>query len=86
VDRGRYEIYPERGRGKYEELVLGTGKRGLDFYDKPDGELLHLENWLQAIRSRQKPAAPVEAGIHAAAAAHLANEALRGGRVASWKG
>ena len=85
VDRGRYEIHPERDKGKYEELVLGTGKRGRDFYDKPDGERLHLENWLQSVRSRQKPAAPVEAGIRAAAAAHLANEALRAGQVATWK-
>jgi predicted dehydrogenase len=85
VDRGRYEIHPERDRGKYEEFVLGTGKRGRDFYDKPDGEQLHLENWLQAIRDRHKPAASIEAGIQAAAAAHLANEALRAGQVASWK-
>ena len=86
VDRGRYEVHPERDKGKYEELVLGTGKRGRDFYDKPDGERLHLENWLQAVRGRHKPAAPVEAGIQAAAAAHLANEALRTEKVASWKG
>jgi predicted dehydrogenase len=86
VDRGRYEIHPERNKGKYEELVLGTGKRGQDFYDKPDGERLHLENWLQAVRGRHKPAAPVEAGIRAAAAAHLANEALRSEKVAIWKG
>src|SRR4051812_35308418 len=39
VDRGRYELHPERNKGEYEELVLGTGKRGADFYDKPDGEL-----------------------------------------------
>jgi predicted dehydrogenase len=86
VDRGRYEIHPERGKGNYEELVLGNGKRGRDFYDKPDGEQLHLENWLQAIRGRHKPTAPVEAGIRSAAAAHLANEALRSGQVAVWKG
>jgi predicted dehydrogenase len=86
IDRGRYEVHPERDKGKYEELVLGSGKRGRDFYDKPDGERLHVENWLQAIRSRQKPAAPVEAGIRAAAAAHLANEALRTEKVAVWKG
>jgi len=86
IDRGRYEVHPERDRGKYEEFVLGTGKRGRDFYDKPDGEQLHLENWLQAIRGRHKPVAPVEAGVRAAAAAHLANEALRSGQIATWKG
>jgi predicted dehydrogenase len=86
VDRGRYEIHPERDKGSYEELVLGKGKRGRDFYDKPDGEQLHLEDWLRSVRSRQKPSAPVEAGVKAAAAAHLANEALRSGQVATWKG
>jgi predicted dehydrogenase len=84
LDRGRYEIHPERDRGKYEEFILGSGKRGRDFYTNPDGEQLHLENWLQAVRGRQKPAAPVEAGIQAAAAAHLANAALRSGQVANW--
>lgn len=86
IDRGRYEIHPERDRGQYEELVLGTGKRGRDFYDKPDGEKLHLENWLEAVRARRKPTAPVEAGVQAAAAAHLSNTALRSGQVAAWKG
>jgi predicted dehydrogenase len=84
VDRGRYEIHPERNKGHYEELVLGTGRRGQDFYDQPDGELLHLSNWVDCVRSRKKPNAPAEAGVSAAAAAHLANKALRAGQVARW--
>ena len=67
-------------------MVLGTGPRGKDFYDKPDGELLHLTNWVECVRSRKTPAAPVEAGVSAAAAAHLANQALRTGQTATWKG
>jgi predicted dehydrogenase len=86
LDRGRYEIHPERNRGQYEEFVLGKGKRGADFYDKPDGELLHLTNWIECIRSRKQPSAPVEAGVGAAAAAHLGNQAIRTGQVAVWKG
>jgi predicted dehydrogenase len=85
LDRGRYEIHPERGRGKYEEYVLGAGKRGADFYDKPDGELLHLTNWIECVRSRKKPNCPAEAGVGAAAAAHLGNLAFRSGKVANWK-
>jgi predicted dehydrogenase len=85
VDRGRYEIYPEGKKGKAEEWVLGTGKKGQDFYDKPDGELLHLTNWVECVRGRKRPNAPVDAGVKAAAAAHLANQALRGGGVAVWK-
>jgi predicted dehydrogenase len=85
IDRGRYEIHPERGKGEYKELVLGSGKRGQDFYDKPDGELLHLTNWIDCVRSRKPPTAPVAAGVSGASAAHLANQALRKGQVAVWK-
>lgn len=86
VDRGRYEIHPERhSKVPARELILGTGPRGADFYDSPNGELLHLGNWLDCCRTRQTPAAPAEAGVSAAAAAHLANRALRAGQVAVWQ-
>jgi predicted dehydrogenase len=85
MDRGRYEIHPERGRGRYEEVILGRGRRGQDFYDRPDGELLHLSNWIDCVRSRRRPNCPAEVGVSAAAAAHLANQAFRTGRVAVWQ-
>ena len=66
--------------------MLGKGPRGADFYDTPDGELLHLANWVECVRSRKTPNAPAEAGVSAASAAHLANQALRSGQVAHWKG
>ncbi len=85
IDRGRYELQPEpRAKIKAEELIVGTGKKGADFYDKPDGERSHLENWVNAVRERKQPSAPVEAGVSAASAAHLANNALRGSGVAEW--
>jgi predicted dehydrogenase len=86
LDRGRYEVHPERNKGSYEELVIGSGPRGRDFYDQPDGELLHLTNWIECVRSRKKPVAPAEAGVSAAEAAHLANAALRGDGKVTWKG
>jgi predicted dehydrogenase len=87
VDRGRYEIHPERHSAvKASELVLGTGPRGADFYDQPNGELLHLTNWIDCCRSRKKPNAPAEAGVSSAAAAHLANRAFRDGQIARWQG
>jgi predicted dehydrogenase len=94
LDRGRYEIHPERKRGadntwltptvEARERVLGEGPRGADFYENPNGEVLHLQNWIDAVRSRKPPLAPVEAGVSAAAAAHLANQAYRKGQVAHW--
>jgi predicted dehydrogenase len=94
LDRGRYEIHPERKRAsdntwltptvEASERVLGQGPRGADFYENPNGEVLHLQNWIDAVRNRKPPVAPVEAGVSAAAAAHLANQAYRKGEVARW--
>ncbi len=86
VDRGRFELIPEpRFQHKPEEMILGTGPRGRDFYDRPDGELLHLTNWVDSIRNNRQPSAPISAGVTAAAAAHLGNEAYRQNRVAEQK-
>jgi predicted dehydrogenase len=86
LDRGRYELHPEpRRQGKYEEVVLGKGRRGQDFYDRPDGELLHLTHWLECVRNRRRPNCPAEAGVSAASAAHLGNQAFRRNEVAVWK-
>jgi predicted dehydrogenase len=88
-DRGRFELIPERKRNgspvAAEEMVLGTGPRGADFYDQPDGELLHLTNWLECVRSRKPPAATAEDGVRSAAGAHLANMALRQNKVIRWQ-
>ena len=59
LDRGRYEIHPERNKKiEASELVLGSGPRGADFYDLPKGELLHLANWVECIRSRAQAQLP----------------------------
>ena len=81
LDRGRYEVHPERAREiPASEWILGKGPRGKDWYDKPDGNLLHLVNWIESIRSREKPIAPAEAGVAAVVPAHLGNRAyLNGG-------
>jgi len=85
IDRGRYELYPERGKGEREEMILGDEPKGADFYAKPDAELLHLTNWVECIRSRHQPNAPAESGVSAVTGAHLGNRAYRSGQVALWK-
>jgi predicted dehydrogenase len=85
IDRGRYELTPEGNKPAVEQWILGSNPRkGADFYDKPDGELLHLTNWVECVRSRNRPNAPAEAGVSAAAAAHLGNRAYRSEQVALW--
>lgn len=87
LDRGRYEIHPERNKKILaSEMVLGSGPRGADFYDLPKGEVLHLSNWIECVRSRNRPNCPAEVGVGSASAAHLANIALRSGQTAEWKG
>lgn len=85
-DRGRFELHPEKGRKvQAQEMILGEGPRGADFYNKPDAELLHLTDWVECMRNRQKPRVPAEAGVAAADGAHLANLAYRSGTVAQWR-
>lgn len=87
IDRGRYEVHPDPHQHlEYRELVLGTEPRGADFFENPNGEVLHLANWIECCRSRETPAAPAEAGVSAASAAHLANGSLRSGEMARWSG
>ena len=44
----------------------------------------HMENWLDCIKSRQKPAADVEIGHRSATVCHLGNIARWVGRKLSW--
>ena len=95
IDRGRYEVIPERKRGPQggavpnqvpaSEWILGEGPRGADFYANPDGEALHVKNWLECVRSRRTLSCPAEEGVKAANVSHLANIALRREQVARWK-
>ncbi len=82
LDRGRYEVLPEKeSKLAPSHMILGRGPRGADFYNPPASTQLHLQNWVDCIRSRSRPRAPAEVGVKVAADAHLANLAYRNGRV-----
>jgi len=49
-----------------------------------DGTISHMQNFFECIKSRREPNAPVEAGIAAARAGHIANLALHSGGQVSW--
>ncbi len=84
IDRGRYEIHPENGKGEYREKVLGQGGRGLDFYNEPPAERFHLEDWLSAIREGRPARCPASVGVRAVLASHLSNKSYRSSQVALW--
>ncbi|MGH2627022.1 MAG: Gfo/Idh/MocA family protein [Anaerolineales bacterium] len=86
LDRGRYEIHPERGKGAYSEFVPGKGSRGADFDPNINCGKIHLAHWIECVRSRTKPNTPAEAGVSACKPAHLGNQAYRKGEVARWVG
>ncbi|MCH2372588.1 MAG: Gfo/Idh/MocA family oxidoreductase [Planctomycetes bacterium] len=84
LDRGRYEVHPEHKDGKYEEYSPGVDVRGADFDRNVAGGLYHLQNWIECMKTREKPAAPAEVGALACTGAHLGNYAYRSGKVAHW--
>ncbi|MBI4584748.1 MAG: Gfo/Idh/MocA family oxidoreductase [Planctomycetes bacterium] len=84
LDRGRYEVHPERGKGAYSEFVPGKGGRGADFDPNINCGLLHLANWIECVRGRKRPSAPAEAGASACKPAHLGNRAYLTGQTARW--
>jgi len=89
IDDGGLEFRGDRGTLKIdrERLVVlseASKKPGSPFTPEPemqvrslgDGSVSHLGNWLECIRSRRAPNAPMRAGHLAARAAQIANAAL----------
>ncbi|HXK08490.1 MAG TPA: Gfo/Idh/MocA family oxidoreductase [Vicinamibacteria bacterium] len=82
VDRERLLVYGEDSR------------KGQPWRNTPDPEILvrsqadgtstHLRNWLDCIRSRKTPSAPLRVGVEAARAAHVANQSILTGSRVRW--
>ena len=77
LHRGGFAIYPEQT--KYAELP-DLENVAQEVKSTHDGTLDHAKNWLDCIRSRATPNAPVAVGVAAARAGHLGNQALRNGQ------
>lgn len=65
---------------KYNEN-LGATLATQEAKSQGDGTFDHMRNFLDCVKSRQTPNAPVSVGIAAARAGHLGNLALRSGRI-----
>jgi predicted dehydrogenase len=90
ADRVGFELYPEP-KGEFGPGAIHAADgdsegfqtkyrqvRGRDTTD------LHIRNFLDCVRSRQKPAADVETGHHSTIVPHLGNIALRTGHKIQW--
>ncbi len=97
VDDGGLEFRGERGTLKVDRARLafyrddsawapGTQTPEPEIYVRSsgDGTLSHLQNWLDCVRSRKVPNAPIRIGHQAARTSHIANAALRAGHKVRW--
>ncbi len=83
-DKARMDIGRDTCRvyaaGKEDELLLERkSARGFGFATE-----LHVRNFLECIRTRQRPAAPIALGFQAALVVQLANLSMRQGRRMRW--
>jgi len=83
LNRDRLAVFPE---GKKPAENTGLPEPELAMASDHDGTRDHLQNFLECIRSRKEPSAPVEVGHSSARASHLANLALRSGKIVRWDG
>jgi predicted dehydrogenase len=75
LDRSGFSVYREGVEKGQNPIVTGHSFR--------DGTISHMENFLECVRSRKEPNAPVEAGVACARAGQIGNLAyLHGGRTA----
>jgi predicted dehydrogenase len=83
VDRGGWEVFPEtetkNGRKAYR--MAGEPRRGTG---GQDSHLLHVQNFLDCMDTRQPSRSDVEIGHNSMIACHLANIAFRVGRRIGW--
>ncbi len=84
LHRSGYGIYPEL-KGAYTDAhEFETPSKSAR--SQRDGSYYHIENFLDCVRSRHTPNAPVAVGIAAARAGHLGNIAMREKRVVAYPG
>ncbi|HYL85941.1 MAG TPA: Gfo/Idh/MocA family oxidoreductase [Candidatus Angelobacter sp.] len=75
INRGGFTVYHEGVPNANNPVLKAESFR--------DGTIDHMQNFFDCIRSRKEPNAPVETGVAAARAGHLANLAYhRGGQMA----
>jgi predicted dehydrogenase len=78
ISRSGFEMWDEPDQLVAQGPVTAPPK--LEAKAEGDVVLLHVRNFLDCVRSRKTPNAPVDAGIACANAGHLGNMALRQGR------
>ncbi|HVG27943.1 MAG TPA: Gfo/Idh/MocA family oxidoreductase [Acidobacteriaceae bacterium] len=92
IDDGGLEFRGTEGTLKITRRGMGIYREGLKEAQNPllkedsfqDGTITHMANFLDCIKTRREPNAPVEAGIAAARAGHIGNLAYHKGGQTKW--
>ena len=88
ADRLGFEIYPELRPGRKATTDDGGSLERFRMERQegftPDSTALHVENFIDCVRTRKPPVADVEHGHRATTVAHLGNIAYRTGRKLRW--
>jgi predicted dehydrogenase len=84
VDRAGWEVYPETDRIDKKNRVFKVPGVPRQNVSNPDYHLTHVQNFLNCMRSRQRPNSDVEIGHNSMIACHLGNIAFRLGRQVKW--
>ena len=87
IDRSGWEVYPETDQldfKKYKTFKSAGLPRQQVRVDKLDYHLTHVENFLECMRTREKPRSDIETAHDSTIACHLGNLAFRLGRRVDW--
>jgi predicted dehydrogenase len=76
INRNGFSVFHEGVGGRENPVIKADSFR--------DGTIDHMQNFLDCVRSRKEPNAPVETGVAAARAGHIANLAYRGNGQTTW--
>ena len=76
INRSGFSVYREGVSNKENPVLKEESFR--------DGTITHMQNFFDCVKSRKEPNAPVEAGVAAARAGHIANLAYHRGGQTTW--
>jgi predicted dehydrogenase len=82
IDRGGWEVHSETERVNSRARFRSVGVPRQ--FGGPDFHALHVQNFIDCVRSRNRPNSDVEIGHNSMIACHLGNIAFRLGRSVKW--
>lgn len=77
LDRSMYRIVPERGPGGPGARPAASGVEPVEVKSTDSGNANHWKNFLECVKSRQKPISDIETCHRSSATCHLGNISLR---------